>query len=496
MRAAIYARVSTTEQEKEGYSIPAQLKAIRKYAFDNGINIDKEFVEAESAHKTGREEFNRLLSFARNEGIDCIIAHKVDRIARNLDDLANLERLGLKLYFVDQRFDDSPTGKFSYGIMALMAKLYSDNLSQEVKKGMNEKLSQGGFPSRAPLGYLNDRNERTIIIDGERAPFIKAAFNLYSSGDWTLKSLSKELYFRGLRTRAGKRIRPSSLNIILRNPFYYGFMKINDKLYNGNHQPLISKTMFDKVQFNLDNKGTVKRNAHSFPLRGFLVCGECGCKITAEIQRGHTYYRCTKSKGNCGQKYVRAEELNEQVESILARIEIDKDLMELLIESCKVLESGERNHRQEIKNKLTKEYKILTKKIDKLVDTFLDVKIPEDIYNSKLKKLEADRHDIDVKIREIEKKPLQSFEHIEELLKTAQAARKMFVDGDYRTKRQVLNLIASNMILKDRRIVSYQLKEPYNYLLIDPSEDKKRVTWAYVDSNHGPHPYQGCALTS
>ncbi len=483
MKAAIYARVSTLEQEREGYSIPAQLKAIRRFAFERGITIEKEFVEAESAYKSGRPEFERLLTYSNKKGIDCIIAHKVDRVARNLDDLATLDRLGLELLFVEQKFDDSPTGKFSLGITALMAKLYSDNLSQEVTKGMTEKVRQGGFPSRAPLGYVNNTGARTVDIDPERAPLIKQAFELYGEGSWTLKTLCKELYLRGLKTKAGNRVNPSALNNILRHHAYYGYIKSMGECIKGNHAPIISKALFDRVQELLDGAAHTKKRRHFFALRGFLVCGECGCKITAERQKGHTYYRCTKARGNCSQKYVREEVLFDQVEEILAQFELEQELMELILEACQVLRENDEQQLIRINAELNKEHQSLTKKIDKLVDTFLEAKIPEDIYSKKLDKLQANRQEIEIKLDGLENKAKDDFERIEELLRIARTARTLFVEGNPEQKRQVLNIVASNLILKDRCIVGYQLREPFEYFDIDPSEDKNEVTWAMLDLN-------------
>jgi len=160
--AVIYARVSSKEQEKEGYSIPAQLKLLNSYALDQGCRIVQEFVDVETAKKTGRPGFNSMVDFFRKqlkskspkEPCHILLVEKTDRLYRNLKDWVTIDDLNLDIHFVKENVvlskDSRSSEKFMHGIKVLMAKNYIDNLSEETKKGMLEKAEQGIFPCLSP----------------------------------------------------------------------------------------------------------------------------------------------------------------------------------------------------------------------------------------------------------------------------------------------------------------------------------------------------------
>jgi len=239
MKAVIYARVSTKEQEREGYSIPAQLKLLREYAEKKGYEVVKEFVEAETAKATGRKQFKEMRQFLRrNKNIKNIIVEKTDRLYRNFTDYVQLdyENLNLSIHLVKEgdvlSKDSKSSKKFIHNIRLVMAKNYIDNLSEEVKKGMEEKLSRGGLPGVAPLGYFNKLDDHTIAIDPITAPLIKKAFEMASTGNYSLRLLSQTLYEKGLVSRrAKKKLGKQAMANILSNTFYYGVITRKGKKY-------------------------------------------------------------------------------------------------------------------------------------------------------------------------------------------------------------------------------------------------------------------------
>jgi len=171
-RCVIYARVSTKEQQDEGYSIPAQLKAIRAFCASQGLSPAAEFIEAESAGKAGRKRFTEMVDFLKGEpGVRIVVAHKLDRLYRNFTDQVLLEEIvGARARYVTGDVPDSPQGELLRDVQLSVAKFYLGNLAEEVRKGMDEKVLQGGWPHRAPLGYLNDKPTRTIVLDPLTAP--------------------------------------------------------------------------------------------------------------------------------------------------------------------------------------------------------------------------------------------------------------------------------------------------------------------------------------
>jgi DNA invertase Pin-like site-specific DNA recombinase len=182
--AVLYARVSSKDQEKEGFSIPAQQKLLRAYAEEKGFKIVDEFIDIETAKKAGRTSFTKMIAWLRKRTTcKTILVEKTDRLYRNLKDWVELDGMDLDIHLVKEGtiLSDSSRSseKFIHGIKVLMAKNYIDNLSEEVKKGMLEKAEQGIWPGPAPLGYLNvsrPDGKRIVDIDKDNAPAVKRLF--------------------------------------------------------------------------------------------------------------------------------------------------------------------------------------------------------------------------------------------------------------------------------------------------------------------------------
>src|SRR3990167_11407603 len=241
----LYARVSSREQEREGYSIDAQIKSCRDYALGHDLEIVKEFVDIESAKQSGRKQFEQLTSYLKDNANVGIICEKVDRLYRNLKDYLIVDDLGRDLIFVKENTiytsEAKASEKLMHGIKVLMARNYLDNLSDEVKKSLYEKFSQGGYPRQAPLGYFNDKNTRTVKINQNTAPHVVKLFDLYATGNYSLDKIASILYKDGLRGKTGKRIFKAALHKSIQEPFYYGLMRYNGLTGVGNHEPIIDK---------------------------------------------------------------------------------------------------------------------------------------------------------------------------------------------------------------------------------------------------------------
>ena len=193
--AVLYARVSSKEQEREGFSIPAQLKLLREYAATQGQTIAQEYVDIETAKRTGRTSFGEMVAQLRaNSKIRIVLVEKTDRLYRNLKDWVTLDELDVEVHLVKEGAvlsrESRSSEKFMHGIKVLMAKNYIDNLSEEARKGMAEKAEQGFWPSYAPLGYRNvtgANGKKMIAADPDLAPIIVRLFEWYSTGTMSLK---------------------------------------------------------------------------------------------------------------------------------------------------------------------------------------------------------------------------------------------------------------------------------------------------------------------
>src|SRR5215207_10323660 len=349
-----YLRVSSRRQvdkgfDEDGLSLPAQREACARYAADHAIAIVGEYIErGESARTADRPEFQAMLArIQRDRDVQVVVVHKVDRFARNLEDhvtvRALLRRLGVELVSVVEPLDDSPQGRLTEGLHALMAEFYSATLAAEIRKGMTQKAKQGGWPHQAPLGYRNVRKPvggrlvACIEPDPDLAHHILAAFQLYASGDWTLERLTAELAVRGLCNRGRRDYPPKPLSLggvakLLANKTYMGLIDWNGVLVQGQHQPLISPELFQRVQDLLAARSArgIRERKHHHYLKGLLHCAVCGRRYSFLVATGKTgrrypYFYClgTRPAGQrgCREPHTPADRLERQVEQLYDRIQ-------------------------------------------------------------------------------------------------------------------------------------------------------------------------------
>ena len=263
----IYARVSSKEQEIEGFSIPAQLDLLREYARKQGMKAVQEFLDVESASTSGRTGFGQMLAFLKKNRSKCqtILVEKTDRLYRNVPDYATVDELGVTIHFVKDGTILSPDSKsseqFIHGIKVPMARNYSQNLGEETLKGMLQKAKRGLYPSNAPAGYRNveGADGRRIIVPDNDAPTITRLFEEFRTGRYSLKTLAATARAEGW-TVGGRRLHRSTLHLILRKRIYTGDFDWDGATYHGKHEALISQEVWDGVQALLDRRAQTKQH--------------------------------------------------------------------------------------------------------------------------------------------------------------------------------------------------------------------------------------------
>ena len=233
MKTVLFARVSSKEQEQEGYSLPAQEKLLTEYAERKNLEITKSFSISESASgRYQRKTFNEMLEYVTKNKIKVIVCEKVDRLTRNLKDAVSInewiqEDPERQVHFVKENCvlskESKSNEKFIWNIKVSVAQYYIDNLSEEVRKGQKEKIAQGWLPTKPPLGYktIGEKGHKIHVIDEGTAPLIRKMFELYATGNYSLKALLEAMHKEGLRTREGRRLQKSRLHELLSHPFYY-----------------------------------------------------------------------------------------------------------------------------------------------------------------------------------------------------------------------------------------------------------------------------------
>jgi hypothetical protein len=240
---------------------------------------------------------------------------------------------------------------------------------------------------------------------------------------------------------------------MLKNHFYYGVFKFNGEIYQGSHEPIISKKLFDSVQQVMNNRGKKKRKRkHEFAFSGLIRCGNCGCMITAEKQKGHNYYRCTKKKQKCDEKYLREENLVEQIKSFIQKVSLPDDWAEnMFAELDKEKEQAKREGEIIVQN-LKRQKAEIEQKIEKLLDLYIaggSLTIEE--YQAKKQKLLNEKLDIEQKIRDFEQSGNNWLEPMREMIFEAKQAKILLSQSDNYQIREFLKNVGSNFILKDKK---------------------------------------------
>jgi len=329
MNYFLYIRKSTDEDDRQVLSLEAQEVELNEFATREHLHIVDTFRESQTAKEPGRPVFNEMLARVELGHANGILAWHPDRLARNSVDGGKI------IYLVDSQqvkalkfptfwFEPTPQGKFMLNIAFGQSKYFVDNLSENTKRGLRQKLRRGEWPGWAPVGYLNDKLKHIVVPDPDRAPLIRKLFERYATGNYSLKDIQNITKSVGLFSRSGKVLSVSLLQSILSNPFYYGVFKYNGELYEAKHEPIITKKLYDSVSKVMATKSKPKKQNKivDYPYRGIFLCAECGCAITSETQKGHHYYRCTKKRGACSQKYLREEALTEQINDVIKEVSL------------------------------------------------------------------------------------------------------------------------------------------------------------------------------
>ncbi|MBI5413375.1 recombinase family protein [Candidatus Peregrinibacteria bacterium] len=303
------------------------------------------------------------------------------------------------------------------------------------------------------MGYLNDLKTHAILVDSEKAPFVKKAFELYASGNYNFSSLKKYLEKAGLRSNYGGVLAISSIAHMLSNPFYYGVIRVKDELYTGAHKPIISKKLFDQVQEMLNKKGRGHdQKKHEYVFTGFIQCGNCGCMVTAEVQKGHNYYRCTKKKGKCDEKYVREEILVTQFIETAQKVSLPDDWVQKMLEKIEEEKQIAAQSSGSFVQNLQEQVQEIDKKLNKLLDAHLEGTIETDEYKSKKTELINAKISFQEKITDFERKGNDWLEPCRQFILASQEAQKIAQWANKEEIKIFIKKIGSNFILKGRAV--------------------------------------------
>ena len=458
----LYARKSSEDDDRQIMSIEAQLFELREHARKENLEILAEFQESKSAKAPGREVFGKMMEqVERSEGVGILSWHP-DRLARNSMDG------GRVIYGVDQKrivslrfptfwFEPTPQGLFMLQVAFGQSKYYSDNLSENIKRGVRQKLRRGEWLNLAPLGYVNNPRLRNIEPDGVKAEIIKRAFEEYATGNHTYISLAQFLADLGLTTRRGTPLAKVSIKKLLTNRAYLGFIKHGDEWFDGNFEPIVSPQLFEAVQKVLQERVRPRKRKikHDFPFVGIFRCSECGSMISAQWTTNrhgtkYRYYRCSKKHGRCSQSYVREEHLAEQLQARLQTISLCDRYTNWMLEQVKEWEREEVSASQSEMQHLSQLVKADEKRMDKLVSTYLDGDIPKELYLKKKDTIMRSLAALQEKEKDVARGRNDWVEPLREWILDAKQAAFLSSSSDFHKIASFVKKVGTNPTVRDK----------------------------------------------
>lgn len=468
-QATLLCRVSS-EKQAQGYSLDYQAKDGVAYAQRHGLVITRTDRVEESASKDTRKKWREYLERARQGPESHVLIPRVDRSLRNIDDLAEIvkfpKQTGKVLHFfgdgIVYHSESSPAELLHVLIQGAVATWGAAELAVKVKKGMHEKVSQGGWSGRAPLGYLNDKLKKIIHPDPVMAPWIVRAHELAATGKHSLDSIVRTLREEGCT----RKLHRSNVAYMLRNTAYYGFNewpKGSGVLIKGNWEPLISKRLHDEAVRGLERFNKPKYGSRAFAFTGILKCGRCGCAVVGELKKGkYRYWHCTWRRPCTNKTYLREEDVESMIVGNLKDIKLGPAL------TNRVLGYLERDSANVATAQVTRiatlrqERERLKNRLDKAYDDKLDGKLDENTWANKHRDWQDRMLNLDEQIATLEKSfPGDYMPRARAVLELANACATLYETMPSDKKRELLETLCSNFEMDGKKLIP-TWKKPFD----------------------------------
>lgn len=494
MKAVIFARVSTQEQEQDGHSIDAQIAKLRDYCKKNSLIVIKEYEVVESSTKGERPEFNQCLDFIRNQKEKiALICDKVDRLQRSILDIPKLEELRVKekvvIHFLDigkLDNDSNSQQKAFYRMSVVMANSYTDAISDNVKRSILHKLNNGECIKKAPLGYLNIKDEQgksKIIVDKSRANLIIKLFEMYSLGNNSLGDLEKfakqnnltNNFFKG----ESKTITKNVIRNILSEPFYYGemFIKKYNRFYKHKYESLISRDLFDRCQEITQERAKINnrhqaiqtaKEGKDFIFKSLITCATTGRIISSDRKENrtnkNTYLISRNPEDPSKRVYIKEQDVLKEISNVFKSMQIPREMLEEITNHLKNSHEAEKEYHTHKIKELHKQKENCNTKLNKLVDMTLNNLISEEIYQSKKEEITKELNSVKTEI-EIHDLANDDFKNL--LITAFYLASKsydLFICSKTEEKRQLINFVFSNILLRGEKL-EYTLRKPFDLMV-------------------------------
>lgn len=397
-----------------------------------------------------------MLKLLRQGKAQGVVIHKIDRSARNLKDWADLGEMidkGIEVHFANESLDlNSRSGRLSADIQAVVAADYIRNLREEAKKGIYGRLKQGFYPLRAPLGYQDNGAGKAKTIDPIKGPLVRLAFELYASTKFSIPTLGEEMYRRGLRNHTGGTVSRSGISKMFNNPFYVGIVRIKktDQTFQGNHEPLISKALFDRVQDILTGRFNRRTQKHQFLFRRLVNCKGCGYSLIGEAQKGATYYRCHTKE--CPTTGIREESLSATITQELKKLEFTAHEKAYLLNRIAHLKAKWIKDKETQLGNLGVKREQVTERLTRLTDAYLDQAIDRQVFDERHASLLFERRAIEDQIADFERNGVTIPDQLQKFIELAGDACSLYQTAMDEKKRRLLKIVTSNFSVHEKTI--------------------------------------------
>ncbi len=478
----IYTRVSTDEQADRGYSLRAQVERLENFCEQNELNILARFQDDYSAKTFDRPEFKKLLQYVRlnRNKIDTLLFVKWDRFSRDATDaltmIRTLKRLGVDCNAIDQPIDSNiPENRLMLALYITSPQVENERRALNIEAGMRRAKREGRWVASAPLGYKysRDGSNRPILVFSEKADLVREIFTEYSKGKYTKEELRKLYKHRGMKLSHG------AFHSLFHNHVYCGYIKVPahnghpEELIRGIHDPIISKEIFDRVQYVALAKGKIKSKPKTdipeLVLKGFLVCNLCGGNLTGSRSKGnggyYYYYHC---QPGCRSRF-RADIAQKDFLNWLNSITVEPNIIEIYLEIVDdVFKKNEGDKNREIrglKAEIEKQKQLLSSLTAKFVLDLIkeaEYVITRDSINERIAELSYQTF-------ELENTPTEFALYLRTGLNLLNNLSAYFDQADLEGRKKILSLIFSEKLVYVKP--NYRTFQPNEFLTLLASID-------------------------
>jgi DNA invertase Pin-like site-specific DNA recombinase len=468
MRYIVYVRKSSESEDRQVFSLKDQKSVLKQLATSRNLTVVKTLEESKSAKDPGvRPEFDRLLALIELGKADAILCWNVNRLTRNPIDGGRiawlLQRGILQEILTPDRCYRPADNALLLAVETGVANQYILDLSKNVKRGLSEKARRGWYPGKPPPGYKTDPDSGETLPDGNRFVLMRNAWRTLVTTSASASEVYKDLMAAGLTVRYKKSSRPltrSGFYRLLSNPFYYGDFSFNGEIRQGNHEPMVSRADFERVQERIGRAPYVSAK-HTFAYTGLITCGTCGCQITAERKakgnpklgplRLYTYYHCTGRRG-CPRDSVTEEDIDRQMTDLARSCTISNKLGQHLAAVCQRVLSDEPRQLEARLESQRKRRESIRLKLTNLLDLRLTGEISKEEYASHRAELTQEVHTIESSIARTEEAIETIGARFASRLHFASSEIQEFPYATNQRKSELAGSLADSYVLKAGRL--------------------------------------------